>query len=166
MSGRMKIDVLQPEFVESLPDQLSEGVLYISERFRLCSHKCCCGCGEQVVTPLSPAEWKLTREGALVSLWPSIGNWDYACRSHYFVRRNQVVEALPMTERQIARVHQRDAGDLARMMASNNAEKDLQRALDEAPVPSVTPARESDSVAARRREDGLLQALWRALFRD
>ena len=115
MKTGLKIEKVRPEFVECIPDQLDEGVLYVSERFRVCSHKCCCGCGEEVVTPLSSAEWKLTRERNLVSLWPSVGNWDYACRSHYVIRRNRVIEALPMTERQIARVHEEDAADLARI---------------------------------------------------
>src|SRR5262245_30895132 len=140
MSARLKVDKIRPEFVESVPETLEEGVLYISERFRVCSHKCCCGCGEEVITPLSAAEWKLTREGGLVSLWPSVGNWDYACRSHYFIQRNAVLEALPMAEWQIARVHQRDAADLARMIASNNAENDRRRSTGAAvPVSHVLP---------------------------
>src|SRR5690348_13545906 len=120
----MKIDKVRPEFVECIPDQLEEGVIYISERFRVCSHKCCCGCGEEVVTPLSPAEWELTQDGGLVSLWPSVGNWDYTCRSHYVIRHNRVIKALPMTRRQIARVHERDAADLSRMIAATNAAKE------------------------------------------
>lgn len=119
----MKLQQLRPEFVEHVPDSLEEGVLYISERYRLCSHKCCCGCGEEVVLPLSPAEWCLTREGELVSLWPSVGNWDYACRSHYVIRRNAVFESPPLTEQQIAGVQRRDAVALSRMVALNNAEK-------------------------------------------
>ncbi|MDE2402675.1 MAG: hypothetical protein KGL90_13515 [Burkholderiales bacterium] len=99
---------LKPSFVEFIPDHLEDGVLYISERFRTCSHNCCCGCGEEVVLPLSPAEWQLNRDGDTVSLWPSVGNWDYACKSHYVIRRNQVRWAGSMTAHQIKRVKQRD----------------------------------------------------------
>ena len=81
---------LKPSFVEFIPNHLEDGVLYISERFRTCSHNCCCGCGEEVVLPLSPAEWQLSRDGDAVSIWPSVGNWDYACKSHYVIRWNQV----------------------------------------------------------------------------
>ncbi len=114
----MKLLRITPRFVQYVPDRLEPGVLYISERFRTCSHLCCCGCGEEVVTPLSEAEWKLTRQGELVSLWPSVGNWDYACQSHYVIERNQVRWAGRMSTRDIARVKQRDELDLQRMVAS------------------------------------------------
>lgn len=119
----MKVTTLRPSFVEFIPDELEEGVLYVSDRYRTCSHKCCCGCGEEVVTPLSPAEWRLTRQGDVVSLWPSIGNWDYACRSHYIIERNHVRWAAPMGAGQIARVQRRDAADLKRMVSLRNAAK-------------------------------------------
>lgn len=119
----MRMTNIRPTFVQFIPDHLEDGVLYISERFRTCSHKCCCGCGEEVVTPLSPAEWRISCERDLVSLWPSIGNWDYACHSHYFIQRNQVKWAKAMTASQIKSVQQRDAGDLVKLIKSNNAAK-------------------------------------------
>lgn len=116
----MRVSELRPEFVEYVPDELTAGILYISERFRTCSHLCCCGCGEEVVTPLSPAEWSITKNGPLVSLWPSIGNWDYECRSHYVIERNRVRWARPMTNAQIALVKRRDVADISRMIKTNN----------------------------------------------
>lgn len=121
----MRSSTLEPRLVEYIPDELEDGVLYISERFRTCSHRCCCGCGEEVVTPLSPAEWSLTMEGSTASLWPSIGNWDYACRSHYVIHRNQVLWAKPMTAQQIAAVQRRDNVDLKRMVAQENRQKEV-----------------------------------------
>jgi len=112
---------LKPSFVEFIPDHLEDGVLYISERFRTCSHNCCCGCGEEVVLPLSPAEWQLSRDGDAVSIWPSVGNWDYACNSHYVIRGNQVRWAGAMTAHQIRRVKQRDEVALRSQVASTNA---------------------------------------------
>lgn len=112
---------LKPSFVEFIPDHLEDGVLYISERFRTSSHKCCCGCGEEVVLPLSPAEWQLSRDGDAVSLWPSVGNWDYGCKSHYVIRRNQVRWAGSMTAHQIKRVKQRDEFALRSQVESTNA---------------------------------------------
>lgn len=161
----MKIDALRPEFVTHIPEQLDEGVLYISERFRLCSHKCCCGCGEEVVTPLSPAEWRLTREGELVSLWPSVGNWDYACRSHYVIRRNRVVEARPMTSQQIARVQQRDAADLSRMIASTNfAKADRSPDHGHRSSPQGLPPSTDTAVGEQRARPGMWRAFWDSLF--
>ena len=120
----MRVSQVRPHFVEFIPERLEEGGFYISERFRTCSHKCFCGCGEEVVTPLSSAEWQLSREGNLVSLWPSVGNWNYACRSHYVIRRNQVLWAGAMTVKQIARARQRDLADIAQLVAATNACKD------------------------------------------
>ena len=112
---------LKPSFVEFIPDHVEDGMLYISERFRTCSHNCCCGCGEEVVLPLSPTEWQLSRDGDAVSIWPSVGNWDYACKSHYVIRWNQVRWAGAMTAHQIKRVKQRDEVALRSQVASTNA---------------------------------------------
>ena len=48
----MKIKQIRPESVEFIPEHIEEGVLYISELYRTAVHKCCCGCGQEVVTPL------------------------------------------------------------------------------------------------------------------
>lgn len=81
---------LVPEFVEFAPPELKEGVLYVSMIYASAVHRCCCGCGEKVVTPFSPTDWKLTFDGDSVSLHPSIGNWSFKCRSHYWIERNAV----------------------------------------------------------------------------
>src|SRR5205807_234586 len=62
---------LAHEFVEYMPDQLKDGVLYVSIPFATGAHKCCCGCGQEVVTPLSPTDWKLIFDGRSISLDPS-----------------------------------------------------------------------------------------------
>lgn len=107
----MKIRTLQPEFVENFSEQLEEGKLYISEAFSSAGHKCCCGCGEEVITPLNPAQWMIRKDGGLVSLQPSVGNWKFACRSHYWIRKNRVIDAPPLSERVIERVKKRDRRD-------------------------------------------------------
>jgi hypothetical protein len=38
-------------FVEYIPEQLEERTIYISIRFATAVHRCCCGCGREVVTP-------------------------------------------------------------------------------------------------------------------
>lgn len=81
---------LAHEFVEYMPDQLKEGILYVSTTFATVSHKCCCGCGREVVTPLSPTDWKLIFDGQSISLDPSIGNWSFPCKSHYWIRNGKV----------------------------------------------------------------------------
>lgn len=120
----MKIKKIRPKYVEFIPERLEEGVLYISERYRTAVHKCCCGCGQEVVTPLSPAEWSVKRNGERVSLWPSIGNWSYPCRSHYVIRNNCVLKAKAMTERQIQRVKANDRADRTAQIRRTNHEKE------------------------------------------
>mgnify|MGYP000098909068 CR=1 FL=1 len=86
----MRQSRLNPEFVEFIPEQLKEGVLYVSMIHAVASHKCVCGCGNEVVTPLSPTDWQLFFDGKGVSLNPSIGNWSIPCRSHYWIKDNNV----------------------------------------------------------------------------
>src|ERR1700741_3214725 len=78
------------KFVELIPDKLEDGVLYISIEYCTATHKCVCGCGNEVVTPISPTDWQLTFDGETVSLSPSIGNWSLKCRSHYFIMKNKI----------------------------------------------------------------------------
>ncbi len=120
----MRIEAVKPQFVEYVPKVLEPGVLYISEKYKTASHLCACGCGEKVVTPLSPADWKLQIKGGKVSLHPSIGNWNYACRSHYWIRDNFIVWSTGMSKQQIARVQARDLADKARYVAIVNKQKD------------------------------------------
>jgi len=86
----MRVDALTHEFVESAPTKLEEGKLYVSIPYATALHKCCCGCGNEVVTPLSPTDWRLTFDGETVSLHPSVGNWGLRCQSHYWIERNKV----------------------------------------------------------------------------
>jgi hypothetical protein len=104
----MRITRLEHRFVTSIPRELESGVLYVSMEFATAMHLCCCGCGEQVVTPLTPTDWHLTYDGETVSLWPSIGNWSYACRSHYIIRNSEVHRAFTWSDRRIARGRERD----------------------------------------------------------
>lgn len=90
------------EFVDYIPEQLVEGVVYASIRYATTVHLCCCGCGNEVVTPLSPAKWSLTFDGQTISLTPSIGNWSFDCQSHYWIDHGQVVWAPRWSRERIA----------------------------------------------------------------
>lgn len=107
----MKILELTPCDLDEFPRVLEEGILYISEECELAAHKCCCGCGEDVITPLNPARWRLNRHGGRVSLRPSIGNWKFACRSHYWIRNNRVIPSFDMDDEEIAEVIELDQVD-------------------------------------------------------
>jgi hypothetical protein len=97
-----------PQFVEFVPDALEEGVLYVSMSYAVAAHRCACGCGLEVVTPLSPTDWRLVFDGENVSLEPSIGNWSFPCRSHYFIRQGRIRWAANMSEDMIQRGRQKD----------------------------------------------------------
>lgn len=85
---------LKHQFVDSVPATLQEGVLYVCPKHNIVSHLCACGCGHRIDTPLDPKEWKLTYDGETISLYPSIGNWDLPCRTHYFITNNNVFPVL------------------------------------------------------------------------
>ena len=97
----MKHDRLVHRFVRSIPKELEPGVLYVSMEYATAIHACCCGCGNQVVTPITPKDWQLTFNGESISLSPSIGNWGFPCRSHYFIRKGRVLVVRPWSSSQL-----------------------------------------------------------------
>lgn len=144
-------ETVRHEFVETIPDHLQEGVIYISIPYATALHCCLCGCGSEIVTPLSPTDWELTFNGQTISLSPSIGNWSYECQSHYWIRRNRVHWSHRMSARQIERVRQQD-----------RLEKE--RLGDPGPDPETFNA--DDSSARKEVESsGVLQRALRRLFR-
>jgi len=90
-------------FVDHAPDRLEAGVLYISLPYKTMIHLCPCGCGHEVVTPLSPTGWALIFDGETVSLHPSVGNWSFACQSHYWIDHGRVRWSWKWSEERIAR---------------------------------------------------------------
>lgn len=96
------------EFVEFIPEALAPNTLYVSIQFATAAHCCFCGCGTKVVTPIHPTAWQLLFDGDTVSLRPSIGNWSFRCRSHYWINKDRVIWAAPMTQAEIERGRSRD----------------------------------------------------------
>lgn len=99
---------LTHQFVELIPESLADGVLYVSLTYGTVSHRCCCGCGREVVTPLTPTDWKLIFDGETISLDPSVGNWNFPCRSHYWIRNNSVIWAEDWSKRRINTANEKD----------------------------------------------------------
>jgi len=56
----MRTKRLQHRFVETMPEMIEPGILYVSMEYATAAHRCCCGCGEEVETPFSPAQWQMT----------------------------------------------------------------------------------------------------------
>jgi hypothetical protein len=93
--------MMKHKFVEFIPKQKEDGILYISLEYSTVVHKCACGCGLDVITPISPHDWKIIYNGETITLHPSIGNWSYKCRSHYWIKNNNVVWANDFSDEQI-----------------------------------------------------------------
>ena len=110
----MRVRRLEHRFCTHIPESLEPGVLYVSMEYATAAHGCCCGCGEEVVTPFTPTDWKVTFDGQAISLWPSVGNWMLPCRSHYVVREGVVIEAGPWSDQEIAAERRRDRAAKAR----------------------------------------------------
>lgn len=87
----MKQKKFKHVFVDSVPVTLQDGVLYVCLKHNTVSHLCACGCAHRIDTPLDPNEWRLTYNGHSISLYPSIGNWDIPCQSHYYITENVAI---------------------------------------------------------------------------
>lgn len=96
------------ERVHYIPKQLEPGVLYVSEEFGAAAHLCACGCGTKVRTPLRPTEWTLEDTAGGPTLYPSVGNWQQACKSHYFIRRGEIIWCEEWTPELIATGRRRE----------------------------------------------------------
>ena len=92
---------LAHRFVKNIPQELEDNVLYISMEYSTAIHKCACGCGNQVVTPFTPTDWNMTFDGEVITLYPSIGNWDFPCQSHYWIRESEIRWAPKWSRKQI-----------------------------------------------------------------
>ncbi len=146
---------LTHRFVPVIPDRLEPGVLYLALEYGTATHSCCCGCGEEVVTPLTPTDWRITYDGETVSLSPSVGNWNAACQSHYIIERGQVVPCGGWSDERIATERRRDRAAKARHYgAFAQGQVD---AFDGPPTPPQQPVGPSAPPAPRGR--------WRAIVR-
>ncbi len=117
----MRAAFLRPRFVESVPEVIDEGVLYVSMTFATAMHRCACGCGEEVVTPLSPMDWQLRFDGENISLEPSIGNWSFRCHSHYWIRGGKIRWSGSMSEAEVQGSRAQDLQRKSRFYAAEHS---------------------------------------------
>lgn len=142
-----RITSLKPEFVEFMPEVLQDGVLYISMQYGTVIHNCCCGCKGRAVTPLSPTDWKLRYDGVSISLEPSVGNWSFACQSHYWIRNNQIKWSSKWTEDDIQAGRENDRQLKKNQFEKNEAGTAAPTSLQEVVVEPVS----TDSIWRRVR---------------
>lgn len=87
----MKVSAITLQRVEYMPKELQPGILYVSDKFGTAAHLCACGCGQKIRTPLGPTEWSVKEVAGRPSVWPSVGNWQKACQSHYIIRDGKII---------------------------------------------------------------------------
>ena len=100
-------DAFHPVFVDEIPEDLTPDTLYICIPYATAMHLCACGCGNEVVTPLTPVDWRLSFNGS-VSLSPSIGNWSFPCRSHYWITDERVHWSTAWDDHRVERNREHD----------------------------------------------------------
>lgn len=115
-----RLTSIRPEFVEFVPKQLEDGVLYVSIPYSTTVHKCACGCGSKITLPISPAKWRYMWDGDTISLWPSVGNWSYPCQSHYWIEQNDIEWAPKWSHEKIEANRARDKEDRERYLKSRS----------------------------------------------
>jgi hypothetical protein len=133
-----RMTTMEPRFVELMPSDLDRGILYISTEHVITVHLCACGCDHKVTLPLHPQQWAFTFNGESVSLYPSVGNVAFPCRSHYWIKEGRIRWAAQLTEEEIQRGIARD-----------------RRALSGEPEQQLPP------VGARVVEPGRWRRFWR-----
>jgi hypothetical protein len=77
--------------VQYVPRTLEPGILYVSEEFGAALHLCACGCGLKVSTPIGPTDWSFEESSAGATMFPSVGNWQQPCQSHYFIWDGRII---------------------------------------------------------------------------
>jgi hypothetical protein len=130
----MKQESFKHQFVEFIPEELQDGMLYVSMRFATVAHLCSCGCRTKVVTPLKPTDWKLTFDGKTITLDPSIGNWSFPCRSHYWIRNSRVQWAADWSQSRIDANRAHDRWEKQKYFGADEAD-----AADQHPVQQKPP---------------------------
>lgn len=135
--------LLTHKFVELIPRELEADTIYVSIPYATVIHNCCCGCGNRVVTPLSPTDWKLIFDGRSISLEPSIGNWSFPCRSHYWITKNRVVWSYEWSDEEVAEGRRKDARARVGYYGNSNANK------------AGAPGTKSEAKIRRKKRNGL-----------
>lgn len=95
------MQTIELQRVQYMPSTLTPGILYVSEEFNVAAHLCACGCGNKTITPLGKTEWSFSVEQGKPTLYPSIGNWQLPCRSHYWIIAGEIEWSYQWSEKQI-----------------------------------------------------------------
>lgn len=107
-------------FVDSFPVPMEPRTLYVSTKYSTAGHSCACGCGNEVITKLSPARWRITYDGQ-ISLSPSVGAIALPCKSHYFITRGEVDWHRKLTPNEIVQARGADRSSVEEYRAATRS---------------------------------------------
>ena len=128
---------IRHEFVEFIPKVRERDVVYISIQYGTAVHDCFCGCGNKVVMPINPTGWQLIYNGEGVSFYPSVGNWSFPCRSHYWIKNNWIVWGGDMSRQKIEKGRARDRA----LRAAHYDRSPFETEIDAASIPRTKDKR-------------------------
>lgn len=94
----MKYELVE---VERFPSNVEPGVLYWSREFKMCAHRCACGCGDVIQLPIDDLNYRIIEGSRGVTLRPSVGNWNI-CDAHYYITAGDVEWMPQWSSNQIA----------------------------------------------------------------
>ncbi|SFL12664.1 DUF6527 family protein [Rhodanobacter glycinis] len=109
------------EAVKRIPTTLSPGVIYHNVEFELAALRCACGCGHRI-TLLVPDGHRISVQGAVPSVTPSILVGDAPCHSHYFISSGEVEWLRAFSPSQAEAVMR---GQVARHVSADRASRSL-----------------------------------------
>jgi len=110
--------------VARIPKALRDGIVYHNQEFQLAALCCACGCGHRIML-LVPDSHRVTSEGGLATVRPSIAVCDAPCKSHFFITVGKV-EWLPAFS-------QAQASNLMRKQIARHASHDRRWVWTEMP---------------------------------
>ena len=87
------INKLTIEHCKHIPEDLEDGILYVSLEFDVAIHLCACGCKAKTVTPIRDSRgWNYSEKEGRPTLTPSIGNFsgETPYHAHYFITEGKV----------------------------------------------------------------------------
>ncbi|MBA3665828.1 MAG: hypothetical protein H0W61_16725 [Bacteroidetes bacterium] len=123
------IDKIKLLHVKFLPKDLEPEILYVSQEYGVAGHLCPCGCGSKIITPLGRTEWSFSESKGEATLYPSIGNWQLPCRSHYWIRNGKIKKSYQWSDAQIKKGREREEAE--RNSHYNNLQKNNEKSSDD-----------------------------------
>ena len=87
-------------FVDSIPKDIEKNIFYISDKYKVITHKCPCGC-ERNVSIFIDNGWNYSiNEKDQITIDPSIAT-GLECGSHYWVKNSKILWSNPLDREEV-----------------------------------------------------------------